>query len=149
VTEYSRPDWSTYFLNLAAAVAQRADCRRRQVGCVIVDDHNRVVSTGYNGAEPGGPSCLAGECPRGLLSYEQVSEFTDYENGPGRCHATHGEANAVLHARTSCYMTTVYITDEPCSACWKLLKSAGVKRVVWPTGQQWLKMPSRRAEYIV
>lgn len=61
----TRPDWDMYFLGIAEAVAARGDCTRRQVGAVIADQNHRVISTGYNGSYPGGPSCLAGQCPRG------------------------------------------------------------------------------------
>lgn len=121
-----RPDWDAYFLNLADAVSQRADCRRRKAGCVIVDDDNRVISTGFNGAEPGGPSCLAGECPRGLLSYQELAANVSYDN----CVAVHAEANALLFARASCKGTTAYITSKPCPGCLKLLEGAGVARYV-------------------
>lgn len=60
-----RPTWDQYGLKLAQAVATRADCTRRQVGSVVLSNDHRVVSCGYNGSYPGGPSCLAGECPRG------------------------------------------------------------------------------------
>ncbi|WP_353889969.1 hypothetical protein [uncultured Arsenicicoccus sp.] len=45
----ARPDWDTYFLGVAAAVAVRADFRRRQVGAVIVLEDRRIIPTGYNG----------------------------------------------------------------------------------------------------
>lgn len=62
----TRPTWDSYFLNVAQAVANRADCTRRMVGAVIVDPEHRVISTGYNGAPPGKPGCLSdGACPRG------------------------------------------------------------------------------------
>jgi dCMP deaminase len=60
-----RIGWGAYFLGIARSVSARADCTRRKVGAVIVDPDHRVISTGYNGTPPGGPSCLAGECPRG------------------------------------------------------------------------------------
>lgn len=58
-----RPDWDTYFLGVAQSISARADCRRRTVGAVIVSQDHRVLSTGYNGAPPGRPGCLAGACP--------------------------------------------------------------------------------------
>lgn len=122
----ARPDWDEYFLNLADAVALRGDCRRRQVGCVIVDADHRVIATGYNGAEPGGPSCLAGQCPRGLDVNAPRTE--DYSN----CVAIHAEANALLFARGSCKGATAYITSTPCDGCAKLLRGAGIIRVVHP-----------------
>src|SRR5260221_13325879 len=61
-----RPSWDDYFLGIAWAVARRADCRRRQIGGVIVDKDRRIASTGYNGAPWGEGSCTAAGCPRGL-----------------------------------------------------------------------------------
>lgn len=49
----TRPDWDDYFLGVADAVAVRADCRRRQVGAVIVSEDRRIISTGYNGRPRG------------------------------------------------------------------------------------------------
>lgn len=126
-----RPDWDDYFLELARTVALRADCSRRRVGCVVVLD-NRVISTGYNGAPAGDPGCLSGACPRGQLGYNEVAPFTNYDTGPGRCIAIHAEANALLYARTNCVGATAYITDPPCPTCSKLLRAAGIERIVYP-----------------
>ncbi|MEU8086355.1 deaminase [Micromonospora sp. NPDC049101] len=123
-----RLGWDDYFLAIAGTVALRADCSRRQVGAVVVRD-NRIVSTGYNGAPPGGPSCLRGECPRGLSSVEPGSS---YDTGPGSCVAVHAEGNAILYAgRDGCLGSTLYVTDEPCEGCTKLIRAAGISRVVW------------------
>ncbi|RLB67674.1 MAG: cytidine deaminase, partial [Deltaproteobacteria bacterium] len=35
----SRPDWQTYFFQIARLVASRSTCLRRQVGAVIVKDN--------------------------------------------------------------------------------------------------------------
>jgi len=128
-----RPDWDSYFLGVAKAVAARADCRRAQLGAVIVDDHRRIVSTGYNGSPPGGKSCLEGECPRGLLSQEELASLTpDYSN----CIALHAETNAIAYAdglRTR--GGTIYIScNAPCDMCSKLIAAAGIRKVVWPGG---------------
>jgi dCMP deaminase len=94
-----RPGWDEYFVNIARAVAERSDCRRRKVGAVLVDTGRRIVGTGYTGAPSGHPGCLEGACPRGLLSYDEVKEFSAYDSGPGRCISVHAEANALLYAR--------------------------------------------------
>lgn len=129
-----RPEWDPYFLTLAETVSLRADCRRRRVGCIIVDAGHRVVSTGYNGAPAGDPGCLSGACPRGLLSYEQVKGMTNYDTGPGQCISLHAEANALLYAGREVRGCTAYITDLPCPTCTKLLRGAGIDRVVTPAG---------------
>jgi dCMP deaminase len=128
----TRPSWDEYFLDIAVAVAARADCRRRRVGCVLVDTDHRMIGAGYNGAPSGQPGCLDGHCPRGQLGYAQLDEFSNYDTGPGECIALHAEANALLYARTSCKGATAYITDPPCPTCTKLLRGAGVARVMYP-----------------
>jgi dCMP deaminase len=134
----TRPDWDPYFLDIARAVAARADCTRRQVGAVLVRDH-RIVSTGYNGAPAGQPGCLtAGACPRGRTSYEEVPAFSDYTAaaGAGACIAHHAEANALYYARFgSTFGADLYITCEPCPQCQTLITRLDVARVVWPDGE--------------
>ncbi len=123
-----RPGWDAYFLRIASAVAARADCRRARHGCVIVNGR-RIVSTGYNGGPSGGPSCIAGGCPRGLFSIQEMPSGGSYEN----CIALHAEQNAVAYAgRADTFRATAYITGAPCDMCSKLLTAAGVVRVVWP-----------------
>lgn len=124
-----RPAWDQYFLTIARAVAARADCRRAQHGAVIVKN-NRIVSTGYNGSPAGGPSCLAGDCPRGLLSADEVAHLTpDYSN----CIACHAEQNAIAYANHhDTESATIYITGKPCDLCNKLIQAAGITRVVFP-----------------
>lgn len=129
---YSRPDWDEYYLSGVIWAATRADCRRARHGAVIVDPEKRVISTGYNGSWSGGPSCLAGECPRGLLSYSEVPTFTSYDEGPGRCISTHAEANAlIIAAGREVRGATMYVTGEPCPSCYKLIRTAGIVRLVY------------------
>jgi dCMP deaminase len=134
VWKRERPSWDAYFLGVAKAVAARADCRRRAVGAVLVDVGHRIASTGYNGARAGSPGCLEGNCPRGLLSYERVAEFTSYDDptSPGYCISTHAEVNALLYAKGPVQGCTVYVTDPPCPGCTKVLRNAGVHAVVYP-----------------
>jgi dCMP deaminase len=127
-----RPEWREYFLGIAKAVAARGDCTRRQVGCVIVDEHRRIVSTGYNGAPSKGPSCLAGECPRGSSTVEPGSS---YDTGPGACVALHAELNALLYADpVRVRGGAAWITDAPCDACARILKGSGLATACWPEG---------------
>ena len=132
-----RLDWDPYFLNIATAVSARADCTRRQVGAVIVDLNRRIIGTGYNGGPMNGLSCLAGECPRGLLTKEQLPSYVDgnsnFDSGPGACIAIHAEINALLYSDVSLRQgATLYSTDEPCANCWKQISNSGIATVMWP-----------------
>lgn len=124
-----RPPWDLYFLQITSAVSARADCRRAQHGAVIVKEH-RIVATGYNGAPSGAGSCLDGDCPRGLLSVEELSHLSaDYSN----CISLHAEQNAIAYAsRADTQDATIYITGAPCDMCTKLIRAAGIVRLVWP-----------------
>ena len=118
-----RPDWDSYYMGIAKAVATRGTCSRLQVGAVIVRGH-AVIATGYNGSLPGWPHCDEVDPPH-LLEH-------------GHCTmAVHAEANAVAQAarRGSCVSSgseevTIYTTASPCANCFKLIASAGITRVV-------------------
>jgi dCMP deaminase len=128
----TRPDWDTYFLGVAEAVSERADCTRRKVGAVIVK-HNRIVSTGYNGAPAGKPGCLEGACPRGRFTHDELPPEGLYDTGPGSCIAIHAEANAIIYANLlECHGSTMYITCDPCDGCFKLIQGALITRVITP-----------------
>lgn len=129
----TRPGWRDYFLGFAVSASARAECTRRKVGAVIVKD-KRTIGTGYNGAPKGAKkTCLTGDCPRAKSG---VQPDSSYDTGPGACIAVHAEANAIIDAgRRNCTGATMYLTDKPCDGCLKLIKAAGIKKVVWFGGQ--------------
>ncbi len=127
----TRPDFDQYFLDIAAAVAARSDCRRAQVGAVIVDTRRRIVSTGYVGTAAKQPGCLQGACPRGQLSYDRCAMGTVYDN----CISFHAEVNALLYSDRSRHEGgIIYITRQPCDWCYKLLRASGLVIAQWPGG---------------
>lgn len=126
----SRPSSDAGWLLVAEAVAARADCRRRQIGAVIVDKDDRIVSTGRNGGPPKGPSCLAGECPRGLITYDDLPPDSSYDSGIGLCIAVHAEANAIIFGDPGRMRGgTIYISCPvpPCLGCQRLIDGMGLK----------------------
>jgi dCMP deaminase len=128
---WNRPGWDAYFLIGAHWVAMRADCRRGRYGAVLVKN-NRVISTGYNGAPSGKESCLKGDCPRGLKSREELGSHLDGNHNYSDCISLHAEANAIAYADgDKCRGATLYLTGPPCDMCSKLIRAAGIVRVVW------------------
>lgn len=124
----ARPDRDDWHMAGTRWLAEMGDCTRRKVGALIVGPDKRFRGMGYNGSYPGGPSCLAGDCPRGRhYSVSTCGEPTcegkycrdtcacgnawpcdlavapgsAYDTGPGACIATHAEANAVADAMQS------------------------------------------------
>lgn len=65
--ERLRPNWDQYFMQLASLAAQRSNCMKRRVGCVLVRE-KRVISTGYNGTPRNLRNCNEGGCTWGNAS---------------------------------------------------------------------------------
>jgi dCMP deaminase len=132
----ARPDWHTYFIGIAGAVALRGDCRRSQVGAVLVNGSPpRQIGAGYNGVRPGRAGCLAGACPRGLLDQELYPPggiFVPRDDAP--CIATHAEWNALDPEWTNpelVHGSTMYISREPCESCASHAFGRGVWALCW------------------
>ena len=119
----SRDEWG---LRLAEATAQRGTCLRRQVGCVLVDERGRVLSTGYNGVASGEPHCdeISPCLGAGFHSGERLD----------LCVATHAEQNALIQCRDTDAILTCYVTVSPCISCVKLLMNTGCLRIVFREG---------------
>lgn len=127
-----------YYLNIAAAVAKRSTCLRRQYGAVIVKD-DVIVSTGYNGAARGQPNCCdTGECWR---EAHGIPHGEQYE----KCRAVHAEANAIINGnRSDMIGATLYLAGfengerldypKPCEMCWRMIWNARIKDVCWNGG---------------
>lgn len=122
----TRPDWDTYFMDIAHVVARRSNCRRRHVAALIVADR-RIISTGYNGTPRGIPNCSEGGCPRcagAALSGEQL----------GDCVCAHAEENAIVQAAYHGIAVrggALYCTLSPCLLCCKMIINAGLRDVVY------------------
>lgn len=133
----ARPPWDMWGIDMAHAVAGRADCTRRAVGAVLMRPDHTVVSTGYNGGPSKGPSCLKGECPRGLASVDEVPGYnqenpSSYDIGPGSCIALHAEQNALLRASwDEMADAALYVTCKPCPGCIRMITGTHIHRVVW------------------
>lgn len=124
-----RPDWDSYFMEIASLVSKRSTCLRRQVGAVIVKDKN-ILSTGYNGAPTGITHCEVTGCLREKLN---VPSGERHE----LCRGLHAEQNAIIQAAyhgTSIKDSTLYCTNLPCSICSKMLINAGIIKIIYKEG---------------
>jgi dCMP deaminase len=120
-----RPSWDDYFMAIAAEVARRSTCLRRQVGAVLVVE-KRILATGYNGAPSGVPHCLETGCLRQQMA---VPSGERHE----LCRGLHAEQNAMIQAAKHGVRiagATLYTTHRPCSLCAKMAINAGIERIV-------------------
>ena len=124
-----RPDWDTYFMDMAKLAARRSSCLRRAVGAVLVKDR-RLLATGYNGVPSGVTHCEVTGCLRERLN---VPSGERHE----LCRGLHAEQNAIIQAAfhgVSIRDAVLYCTNLPCIICAKMLINAGVRRVVYIEG---------------
>ena len=121
-----RPSWDEYFMSITDQVAERATCKRRKIGAVLVKD-KRILATGYNGVPAGLAHCDEVGC---LREQRGIPSGTQHE----LCRGIHAEQNAVIQAAksgTAIDGATVYCTHQPCVLCAKILINAGVKDIVY------------------
>ena len=126
---YERPTWDEYFLEVACLVSKRSTCLRRHVGAVLVKD-KQILATGYNGAPSGVTHCLEAGCIREKL---KVPSGQRHE----LCRGLHAEQNVILQAALHGISTKdshIYITNQPCMICAKMLINAGVKEIIISDG---------------
>lgn len=125
-TDYQRPSWDDYFLEVAHAIAKRATCDRGRSGCVIARNKQLLV-TGYVGAPAGLPHCdEAGHQMKKVV----------HEDGHETSHCVrtvHAEQNAVCQAAklgVALDGATLYCRMTPCRTCAMLIINCGIVRVV-------------------
>lgn len=113
----NRKGWKEYFMEITNLVATRSTCDRAFVGCLLVNDENRIVSTGYNGSVKKNPHC----------------DDIGHKMRDNHCIATiHAEINALLYCAKegiSVKDCTAYVTHFPCLNCTKALIQAGIKKI--------------------
>lgn len=120
-----RPGWDTYFLEIAFLVAKRSTCLRRKVGALVVKDR-RILATGYNGTPSGIRHCAQTGCLRDKL---KIPSGERHE----LCRGLHAEQNVLLQASlhgVSLKDGVLYVTNQPCLICAKMIINAGIKEVV-------------------
>lgn len=124
-----RPDWDSYFMEIARIVSKRSTCIRRNVGSLIVKG-KRILSTGYNGAPIHLRHCIDAGCMRERLS---IASGERHE----LCRGLHAEQNAIIQAAyhgVSINGADVYSTHLPCSICMKMIINAGIEKVLYVDG---------------
>ena len=109
-----RLNWTEYFMSIALLASKRSPCERLQVGCVLVKDKH-LIATGYNGFLPKASH-------RSVVrdNHEQMT--------------THAEQNAIADCSKRGVNTegaVAFITHYPCIHCFKILATAGIKKIVY------------------
>ncbi|MGE5280698.1 MAG: deoxycytidylate deaminase [Deltaproteobacteria bacterium] len=121
----TRPGWDAYFMGIARLVAERSTCLRRKVGALVVKDR-RILATGYNGTPSGIRHCASAGCIRTRM---KIPSGERHE----LCRGLHAEQNVLLQASlhgVSLKGSILYVTNQPCIICAKMIINAGIGEVV-------------------
>ena len=124
-----RPSWDEYFIEISHIVAKRSTCLRRQVGAVVVKNR-RILATGYNGTPSKISHCSDAGCLRMKLGIPSGQRHE-------LCRGLHAEQNALLQAALygiSVEGSVLYITNQPCLICAKMIINAGIKEIIISEG---------------
>jgi len=107
--------WDIRFLEVAKLISTWSKDPSTQVACVIVDEENRIISTGYNGF------------PRGVEDTKE--RYNDREKKYSMI--IHSEINAIIFAQRSLKNCTIYTYPmPPCARCTGAIIQSGIKRIV-------------------
>lgn len=110
------PSWIEYFLGISKVIATKSKDSETKVGCVIVDDSNHIISTGYN------------SFPKGMIDKNLPS--TRPNKYP---YILHAEASAIANSTTNLHAIkngcTIYISTRPCLECLKLIINSNIKNI--------------------
>lgn len=114
----SVPSFDEMFMAIAYAAASRSKDPSTQVGAVLVNPQNRIISLGYNGTPP--------KFDDSIFPWDDREEKHRY--------VIHAERNAFMNYAGSLsdfVGSTLYVTHFPCNECAKSIASLGVSRVIF------------------
>ena len=108
------------FLRMAQTLAKRSTCLDKQVGCIITNDKNEIIASGYNGAPRGEQHCTD-------LGYCKAEFYGSKEY----CPSAHAEQNALLQCRVPEQIHTIYLTLSPCINCIRIINNTPCETIVF------------------
>jgi dCMP deaminase len=115
-----RKHWHNHFMDQAKLVSAMATCDRKHVGAVLVNEHKRIVATGFNGSPAGLPHC------------DDVGHLLKEIDGRMSCIRTlHAESNALDYAGREARGCMLYTTVIPCYPCAMRIINAGIAKVIY------------------
>jgi dCMP deaminase len=119
--------WDDFFSALTSLASQRSKDPSTQVGAVIVDPENRILSIGYNGFPRGCPDTGPDALPWAREGDPALGGLdTKY------AYVVHAECNAILNKNSASLANArMYVGLFPCNECAKMIIQSGIREVVY------------------
>lgn len=118
----TRLAWKDRHMLEALISAERSPDPNTQVGACIVNQTNRVISTGYN-------SFPNGIAPH-IFPWDRENKDPLLTKYP---YIVHAERNAIHNAQTLLHGCTLFVTMYPCNDCAKDIIQSGIKHIEYLT----------------
>ena len=117
--------WDKRFMEMVKVIAGWSSCyqHNRKIGAIIVKN-KRILTTGYNGAPSGYPSCVERqECIRRIREIPQEPNMnTVMPSMLSKCYRAGRKIGGIYRG------ATLYCTHQPCVICAKLIVNSGIIR---------------------
>jgi deoxycytidylate deaminase len=147
-----------FCMTMAYCASLMSKCIKRQVGAVIVDMNNVIVSIGYN-QNTNHKSCYDayGDCYREIYKEKNKKKLSDKCSNPicgtelldkalSKCRALHAEEMALMNIGIkNLEGYTLYTTTYPCLICARKIAYSGIKKIVYveaytdPESEEYIK----------
>lgn len=101
-------------MKIAKVISEYSKDPSTKVGCVIIDENKRIISTGYNGFIAGNDEL-----------------FMTFERPMKHYLTIHAEMNALLFAKQDLTNKIMYITHSPCSNCLLHIAQSKIKLIYY------------------
>lgn len=126
------------YLRMAFIWAENSYAVRLRVGCLIVKD-GVIISDGYNGTPSGFPNvCEYAVDDEDEIHPDSTEKLRHLSEQGWKLitypYVLHAESNAITKLAkhgNAASGATIYVTDEPCLECAKLIIQTGIARVVY------------------
>lgn len=115
-----------YYIRQAFKEAEKSNCPRTRVGCVLVKD-NKILTAAYNSEVLDLGWCSKNGCIRTI---KDVSSGTNME----MCRGIHAEQKLIIKCSLQEINPsggTIYLTHSPCYICAKMLLEIGIVQLYY------------------
>lgn len=133
------------FMKMALDLLALSTCRRRRVGCILVDPAYRIIASGVNGVPSGWVHCIDDPCPGAGFPTGKGLEL---------CQSIHAEQNALMQCTRTDMVWTAYCTTSPCMHCVKMLSNTACTRIMFKeeydkeAGKLWLAGRQKPVQFL-
>ena len=109
-------------LRMAEILAKRSTCSRRRAGAILLNKHNHIVGSGYNGVATGLPHCIEHSCKGANIASGKGLDI---------CEAIHAEQNALMQCSDIFDIEAAFVTTSPCAHCIKMLMNTSCRDIYY------------------